>query len=300
MKKIKFWLVIVIVAICLFMSLDNYSYRGAIEDFGLEQVRRGIGKVREMERVDSSTEEAEEDRNSECFQSSDTMAIVRLIEDGQKGDLKSIAGLFVYPIERPYPLPAIKDSAEFVRRGNVIFDDSLKAVLAHATIKDWETIGWRGILLEGYFQAGGWGSGSITHLIYVSKEEERLLETKEEEDLKTLHPSLRDGLDRPRFAFRTIGKDWIARLDVMKNGKHRLALYKRDADLSGEPDFVAEEWDSEVEGSADNETIYFYNDTLSVSLSISSDSKYCTLEITERYEQMSWRTLLQEQSVSHK
>ena len=32
MKKIKFWLVITIVAICLFISFDDYSYRGAIED----------------------------------------------------------------------------------------------------------------------------------------------------------------------------------------------------------------------------------------------------------------------------
>ena len=95
-------------------------------------------------------------------------------------------------------------------------------------------------------------------------------------------------------AFRTIGKDWIARLDVMKNGKHRLALYKRDSDLSGKPDFVAEEWNREVEGSAANEIIYFYNDTLSVSLSISSDSKYCTLEVSERYEQKPWNVLLQE------
>ena len=133
---------------------------------------------------------------------------------------------------------------------------------------------------------------------YVSKEEERLLKASSEEDIKTLHPSLRDGLDRPRFAFRTVGKDWIARLDVMKNGKHRLALYKRGSDLSGKPDFVAEEWNSEIEGSAANERIYFYNDTLSVSLSISSDSKYCTLEVTERYEQKSWRTLLQEQAAS--
>ena len=292
MKKIKFWLVIAVVAICLFMSFDDYSYRGAIEDWGLEQVRWGISKVREMERGETST------RKTECFQSCDTMAIMKLMEYGQKGDLKSIAGLFVYPIERPNPLPAIKDSAEFVRRGNVIFDDSLKAVLAHATIKDWKTIGWRGILLDGYFQAGGWGSGSITHIIYVSKEEERLLKTCGEEDIKTLHPSLTEGLDRPRFAFRTVGKGWIARLDVMKNGNHRLALYKRGSDLSGKPDFVAEEWNSEIEGSAANERIYFYNDTLSVSLSISSDSKFCTLEVTERYEQKSWRTLLQEQSAS--
>ena len=197
MKKIKFWLVIAVVAICLFMSLDDYSYRGTIEDWGVEQVRWG----------------------------------------------------------------------------NVIFDDSLKTVLAHATIKDWETIGWRGILMDGYFQAGGSGSGSITHIIYVSKEEERMQKAWIEEEIKTLHPSLREGVDRPRFAFRTIGKDWIARLDVMKNEKHRLALYKQDSDLSGKPDFVAEEWNREVEGSAANEIIYFYNDTLSVSLSISSDSK---------------------------
>ena len=292
MKKIKFWLVITIVAICLFISFDDYSYRGAIEDWGLEQVRWGISKVREMERGETST------KDDKCFQSYDSMAIKQLMEYGQKGDLKPIAKFFVYPIKRPYPLPSIKDSAEFVRRGNVIFDDSLKAILAHATIKDWKTIGWRGILLDGYFQARGWGSGCISHIVYVSKEEERLQKAWIEEEIKTLHPSLREGLDRPRFAFRTVGKGWIARLDVMKNGNHRLALYKRGSDLSGKPDFVAEEWNSEIEGSAANERIYFYNDTLSVSLSISSDSKFCTLEVTERYEQKSWRTLLQEQSAS--
>ena len=92
MKKIKFWLVIAVVAICLFMSLDDYSYRGAIEDWSLGQVRWRISKVREMERGESS---AKEDK---CFQSCDSIAIMRLMEYGQKGDLKSIAGLFAYPM----------------------------------------------------------------------------------------------------------------------------------------------------------------------------------------------------------
>ena len=39
----------------------------------------------------------------------DTATILTFIEEGKKGNLPAIANLFVYPIERPYPLPPIKD-----------------------------------------------------------------------------------------------------------------------------------------------------------------------------------------------
>ena len=72
----------------------------------------------------------------------DTATILTFIEEGKKGNLPAIANLFVYPIERPYPLPPIKDSAEFVQYGKIIFDDSIRQVLSETTIEDWEDRGW--------------------------------------------------------------------------------------------------------------------------------------------------------------
>ena len=74
----------------------------------------------------------------------DTATILTFIEEGKKGNLPAIANLFAYPIKRPYPLPPIKDSAEFVQYGKIIFDDSIRQVLSETTIEDWEERGWRG------------------------------------------------------------------------------------------------------------------------------------------------------------
>ena len=99
----------------------------------------------------------------------DTATILTFIEEGKKGNLPAIANLFVYPIE-----PPIKDSAEFVQYGKIIFDDSIRQVLSETTIEDWEERGWRGFFLYNYFVESSFDDGKMTYIMYKSEEEKKL------------------------------------------------------------------------------------------------------------------------------
>lgn len=209
-----------------------------------------------------------EDTGSSDFAHIDSVAIQQLMDKGEVGDLKAIAHLFSYPIERPYPLYPIKDSAEFVHYGEFIFDDSLKTVLANTGIKDWELMGWRGIMfLNGeYFWATGYESGKISAINYFSPEEQALWKTEVWREIGTLHPALQEGIEEPVTALQSLDGKWIARLDRMRSERHRLALYEKSMTLSGMPYFVAEENIDKKEGSIGNDYFAFENDSLEIEL----------------------------------
>lgn len=64
-------------------------------------------------------------------------------------DKTAIAALIRYPLKRRYPIPDIKNEAEFINRFDEVFNDELAAVIASSNIKtDWEKVGWRGIMLN--------------------------------------------------------------------------------------------------------------------------------------------------------
>lgn len=196
----------------------------------------------------------------------DTTTILTLIEEGKKGNLPAIAGLFSYPIERAYPLPPIKDSAEFVRYGEIIFDDSLCQVLSKTTIEDWDEWGWRGIFLHDYFAESGFDGGKMISIMYKSEEEKKLREQYIKEEIKSLHPSLRKDIDIPIGTYLSADLQWIGRLDLLKSGIHRFSLYKQGSDLLALPYFMATESFYRIEGSEGNQYFEFENDSIKVEL----------------------------------
>lgn len=61
-------------------------------------------------------------------------------------DKKKIAALVSYPLKRVYPIPAIQNEAEFLKRFDEIFDEEIIQKIANSNVKtDWSEIGWRGI-----------------------------------------------------------------------------------------------------------------------------------------------------------
>ena len=61
-------------------------------------------------------------------------------------DRAAIAALIRYPLKRLYPIPDIKNEAEFINRFDEVFDDELVAVIGSSNINtDWDSVGWRGI-----------------------------------------------------------------------------------------------------------------------------------------------------------
>lgn len=194
----------------------------------------------------------------------DSLVISKLINYGKVGNAKALAGLFIYPIERRYPLPAIKDSAEFVRYCPIIFDDSLKRVLSRTSVADWKSYGWRGWYLDVFFWAEGFGGGRISRIDYFSAKEKALWKNLAKKEIRTLHPSMREEIDKPILTFRSEQGEWTGRIDLLKSEKYRLALYKQGTKLSALPDFMETDSLYEIQGSMANEYFVFRNDSVRV------------------------------------
>ena len=54
----------------------------------------------------------------------------------------ALSKLIDFPLRREYPIPSLKNEAEFQRYFQIIFDDSLKHSIMTATTEDWSEVGW--------------------------------------------------------------------------------------------------------------------------------------------------------------
>lgn len=92
-----------------------------------------------------------------------------------------------YPLERPYPLPAIVTPEQMADYYPLILDDSLLRVLATAS---WHPDGWRGLTLaDGQYACID--STLLYSLPYLSARERHLRDSLIRREIATLHPSQR-------------------------------------------------------------------------------------------------------------
>lgn len=141
-----------------------------------------------------------------------------------------------YPIERPYPLKDVKDSSEMVKYYPVLVDDSLKNMVRESPDTAWQQNGWRGWTLDnGSFL---WiDSGKAYAINYISKRETQILDSLRVKEIATLEPSMQVGWTPVLCVIDTIdGAIFRIDTDTLFDGKrYRLAGYRMDDDLSGEP-----------------------------------------------------------------
>lgn len=137
--------------------------------------------------------------------------IVALEHHMSSGNAKAFAADCSYPIERPYPLRNIADSAEMETYFPLMIDDSLKTAVRNAQFERWRPEGWRGWTLDNGKYL--WWDGKLYAVSYISKAERALRRRLVEEEKKSLAPSLRAGWE-PFFCL--IGEDngTIYRIDV--------------------------------------------------------------------------------------
>ena len=170
-------------------------------------------------------------------------------------DAAAFAHMSSYPIMRTYPMKWIEDSIDMVKFFPIMADDSLKTILKKTTPNMWQQVGWRGYTFRNgeYF----WDEGNaLTAINYVSKKEDALRKQLIQRDLATLHPSLRGKKLVPFACFFDKTSHAIYRVDLLdgedmydENAKYRMAVYLRNSDLSGKPDYVLDT-DFRLEGSA--------------------------------------------------
>lgn len=193
------------------------------------------------------------------------LIIQDIIRYGSEGNLEKLSHYVSYPIWRPYPLPMIKDSSEFMKYANIIWDDSLKNVMKTLKPEDWSSCGWRGYT----FKDGEyiWMDGDlITRINYDSKKELLLKEKLIEEEQRMLHPSLQNDIESMWISFKEINDHFYGRIDVMKNKKRRICIYDKSQEISEMPKFVALDSIYDIQGSMHNTYLLFSKDSVTIEL----------------------------------
>lgn len=158
-----------------------------------------------------------------------------IIEDSPQ----KFAAAVSYPVERPYPLRNIKDSAEMVRYYPKIVDKKLKKAVSEAPDSVWQQAGWRGWTLGNgsYFYID---SGKIYEMGYLSDDENVMLDSLRDEEISTLEPSMRAGWTPVMCIIDTVSAA-IFRIDAQDETNppvYRLSGYADTTDLSATPNLV--------------------------------------------------------------
>lgn len=158
-----------------------------------------------------------------------------IIEDSPE----KFASAVSYPLERPYPLRSVKDSAEMVKYYPQIVDRKLKKAVTEAPDSAWQQAGWRGWTLAngGYFWID---SGKIYKMDYLSDEENLMLDSLRHEEIATLEPSMQAGWTPVMCAIDTVS-DAVFRIDAQDDTNppiYRLCGYADTTDLSSAPNLV--------------------------------------------------------------
>jgi hypothetical protein len=132
-----------------------------------------------------------------------------------------LSKLVYFPLHRHYPLPSIKTADEFLKRFDEVFDKKLIGIICSSdTNKDWEGMGWRGVMLNSGILWLEY-NGKLRSVNYESEIEKRKRLELIEADRKTLHSSLKVFIE-PVLEWKT--KKYQIRIDRLseyKMGEHR-------------------------------------------------------------------------------
>lgn len=172
-------------------------------------------------------------------------AIAELTSALAENDTERFSRLFLYPLERPYPLKAIRDASEMKKYFPQLVDDSLKKVITGPNSLEWHQYGWRGWSLdEGQYV---WIDSLIYDIPYLSKAETRELLRLRDAEMASLPADMRQGWE-PVITLRAPNTGEIFRIDRRKQPEHassraytgvptdyRLSIYKSGESLAGHP-----------------------------------------------------------------
>ena len=161
--------------------------------------------------------------------------IIYFIDCVKKDKKEAVAELVKYPFKREYPIPVIKNKTEFIKRYNEIFDITLKdKIIKSNPAKDWEQVGWRGIMLN---NGDLWidEDGRLIAINYQSKLESDLKVKLIKAEQNAVHSSLVK-FEEPVCVLVT--SKFKIRIDDLGNQNYRYASWSQNQKMSEKPDLV--------------------------------------------------------------
>jgi hypothetical protein len=157
------------------------------------------------------------------------------IANVKSNNKEGVAGFISFPLGRNYPIPNVKNKADFVKRYDQIFDATLKnEIIKSDPEKDWSEVGWRGIMLN---QGTLWidTDGKIITINYQSQAEEDLSNKLIAAEKAKLHPSIAK-FKAPEYILET--SKFRIRIDDLGNNNYRYASWSIKQKMSEKPDLV--------------------------------------------------------------
>lgn len=189
----------------------------------------------------------------------DTAVAVNKFKKAVKTDNpKIIADYVEYPFERRNPLPDIENEEEFIKNYEMVLDDELKQAINNSKLEDWESVGWRGIML---YSGMLWinEKGKLVAVNYKTAKELDYAKKWEQKDKQTIYEPLRQ-YDKKLYIFKTDTK--YGRIDQINTGddyrsQYRLALWDKNGNMAVKPEVLVGDGNVEYQGSAHNTEYHF-------------------------------------------
>ena len=148
---------------------------------------------------------------------------------------EGVATFISFPLGREYPIPAVKNKTDFIKRYDQIFDATLKKEIINSNpAKDWSEMGWRGIMLG---QGDIWmdTTGKIITINYQSQAEIDFKNKLISSEKGKLHPSIAT-FKAPVYILET--SKFRIRIDDLGNENYRYASWSIKNPMSEKPDLV--------------------------------------------------------------
>ncbi|WP_028835471.1 MULTISPECIES: hypothetical protein [unclassified Pseudoalteromonas] len=180
-------------------------------------------------------------------------------------DKTAIAAHIRYPLKRQYPLPDIKNEAEFITRFDEVFDDELVTIIGSSNINtDWDKVGWRGIMLNNGVM---WvdTDGKVIAVNTQNTTEQAHAEKLIAQDKQSLHSSIKT-FQKPILDWKTA--NYRVRVDNLGGGNFRYASWSIDKSPSDKPDIVLFHGEIKFSGSGGNHHYTFKNGRYSYVLQV--------------------------------
>lgn len=148
---------------------------------------------------------------------------------------EGVASFVSFPLGREYPIPAIKNKVDFIKRYDQIFDATLKKEIINSNpAKDWAEMGWRGIMLG---QGNIWmdTTGKVITINYQSQAEKNIKNKLIAGEKGKLHPSIAT-FKAPVYVLET--SKFRVRIDDLGNDNYRYASWSIKKPMSQKPDLI--------------------------------------------------------------
>jgi len=184
----------------------------------------------------------------------------------KNNDREKLITFISFPLDRSYPIPDINDSKQFLLRYNQLFDDTLiKKIIESDIKKDWDEVGWRGIMFNNGTLWLDPYSKKLIGLNYQTQKEKILEQNLIEKERNFIYPTLRK-YNRPVLVLET--SKFRIRIDEIKDYVYRYASWSIDRSMNEAPDLVISNGKRISDGTGGNHNFIFVNNGYTYDCSI--------------------------------